>query len=145
MSTVIWVNRLKDGNVTSDQVDRWALYRFADKLDRLCDELGVTRLSEFHDTTDLEANLALEVEGEDEGGEQELDTYRLMVEKGKWFSPEKGVAVFDRLLERVQAEPVRFGLLTDRREEVVRELEECRSALESIAADDAEFHLCIVM
>ncbi|MDH3255447.1 MAG: hypothetical protein OEM62_10675 [Acidobacteriota bacterium] len=144
MSTVIWVNRLKDGKVTSDDVDRRALYTFADKLDRLCHELGVTRLSEYHDTTDLEANLAPETDESDEDDDFP-DTYELMAEKGKWFPPEQGIEVVDRLLEHLKRKPVRFGLLGDHSEEVMRELEECRAVLERIKADGAKFHFCIVM
>jgi hypothetical protein len=141
VSTVIWVNWLKDGKVTSDDVDRWALYRFADKLDLLCEELDVTPLSEFHDTTDLEVNLA----PEDEEIDEEVDTYQLMAEKGKWFPPQRGIEVIDRLLERLRARPVRFGLLSDHGVEVVTELEGCRAILERIEGEDALFHLCIVM
>ncbi|MBI5250148.1 MAG: hypothetical protein HY912_11700, partial [Desulfomonile tiedjei] len=84
MSTVIWVNYLKAGKVTSDESDKWAMYRFADKLDRICAGIGIRNLSDFHDITDAEANLA------DDLGVQEdaTDTYTLMAEKGKWFEPD---------------------------------------------------------
>jgi hypothetical protein len=33
MSTVLWANYLSDGTVTSDESDKYALYKFLDKLD----------------------------------------------------------------------------------------------------------------
>jgi hypothetical protein len=142
MSTVLWVNRLEDGKVTSYDVDRWALFKFADKIDRICDEIGVTRMSELHDTTDLEANLEPDDDDEEKA---EVDTYELMAERGKWFPPEQGLEVIDRLLEHLRAKPVRFDLLGDRYSDVIQELTECRVVLEEIAARGGQFHLCIVM
>ena len=141
MSSAIWINALKEGKVTSNEVDRWAILKFADKLDALCDKLAITKLSDFHDTTDLEANLA----PEEEDDEDLPDTYELMAEKGKWFSPRTGIEVMDSLFESLKAKPVRFGLITDHSAEVLTDLEECRLVLQELENEGSMFHLCIVM
>ena len=140
MSSAIWINALKDGKVTGNEVDRWAILRFADKLDALCDKLGIAKLSDFHDTTDLEANLAPEEEDEDFP-----DTYELMAQKGKWFPPRAGIEVMEPLIESLKAKPVRFGLMTDHSAEVLTDLEECRVVLQELETEGSMFHLCIVM
>ena len=140
MGTVIWVNYLKAGQVTSDQSDKWAIYRFTDKLDRICSGIGIRNLSDFQDTTDAEANLAEDI-GTQEGA---IDTYALMAEKGKWFEPDEGLAVIDRLLTELRERPVRFGLLGDKYSMVVAELEECRQSVQKAEDDGALFHLSVV-
>lgn len=141
MSTVIWVNYLKDGKVTSDQSDKWALYRFTDKLDAMCSKIGIPNLSEFHDTTDAEANLADDL-GVSEGSS---DTYTLMAQKGKWFEPDEGLRVLEKLLAVLRERPVRFGLLGDKYPIVLAELEECVQSIQKAKDDGALFHLSVVM
>jgi len=141
MSTVIWVNYLKEGRVSSDESDKWAVYRFAGKLDRVCGRIGVRKLSDFHDTTDAEANLAPEL-GRDDAG---VDTYRLMAEQGQWFDPDEGLAVLGKLLGELRAHPVHFGILSDRYTDVMADLEECERSIQKAKADGSRFHLCVVM
>ncbi len=141
MSTVIWVNYLKAGRVTSDQSDKWAMLRFTDKLDKICSKIGIRNLSDFQDTTDAEANLA-----EDFGNREDaVDTYALMAEKGKWFDPDEGLEVIDKLLTALREQPVRFGLLEDKYSTVVAELEESRQSIQKAKDDGAFFHLSVVM
>ena len=55
MSTVLRVHRLKDGSITCEQQDLWAIYHFSNRLDKLCADIGVQPLSEFHDATVVDA------------------------------------------------------------------------------------------
>lgn len=141
MSTVIWVNYLKAGKVTSDESDKWAIYRFSDKLDLICLRIGIRKLSDFHDTIDAEANLSDEVDI----GENVADTYDLMARKGRWFQPEDGLEVVNRLLTELQEKPVRFGLLGDKYPMVAAELEECRKSIQIAKDDGALFHMSVVL
>jgi len=48
MGNVLWIieEGLEGGKSNSDL---WALYRFSEELDKICDEVGVPRLTTFHD------------------------------------------------------------------------------------------------
>jgi len=140
MSTVLWVHYLKDGIVTSEQQDLWAMYRFSDHLDRLCAKIGARPLSEFHDTTDAEANLA-PVHHESVGT---LDSYLRMASRGQWFSPDEGLVIIDRLLDTLRQSPMRFGLLKDRYIEVMVDLAACRQSIDKARQQGSKFNLCVV-
>ena len=140
MSTVLWVHYFTDGRITSDQQDLWAMYRYSDRLDSLCAKIGVRPLSEFHDTTDAEANLG---PAPDESAGT-FDAYVRMASRGKWFSPEEGLEIIDRLLDALRQNPLRFGLLKDRYVEVMAELSACRQAIDFARQQRAKFNLCVV-
>jgi hypothetical protein len=137
MGMTIWVNYLKNGKVSSDESDKSALYRHLDKLDKLCAKLRVRKLSDFLDTTDLEANAS----GDPAVGS---NTWELMAKRGKWFDPDEGLSVLSALIELMRAEPVRFGLLSDNYPQVLADLTECRASVERAKNDGAQFHLCVV-
>jgi hypothetical protein len=139
MSTVIWVNYLNDGKVTNDESDKWAIYKFTDKIDKICLRIGERKLSDFHDTTDAEANLQ-EV---DDGGV--VDTYTLMAQKGKWFHPDEGLQVVEKLLNELRERPVRFGLVGDKHSQVIEELEECVQSIKRAKQEGALFHFGVVL
>ncbi|MBC3881873.1 hypothetical protein H8K35_10705 [Undibacterium sp. LX40W] len=50
MSTVLWANLLQDGIVTSDEDDKYALYKHTDKLDRIAKNLGLSSFAAICDT-----------------------------------------------------------------------------------------------
>ena len=141
MSTVIWVNYLRDGKVSSDESDKWALYRFAGKLDRLCSKLGLPPLSGFHDTTDARANL----EPETGDGTEIPNTWETMAETGDWYFPDDGLRVIEALLAELERNPVRFGFFGDRYGDVVAELKEARASIARAKTMEAQFHLCVVL
>lgn len=139
MSTVLWVNLLAEGRVTSVESDLWALYRYADRIDGLCQGAGVAPLSRFHDHTDVVANL-----GPEAGIEEVPDTYALMAEQGQWFPPAAGLAVVTVLIANLRERPVRFGKLTNHYDDVRLELQAVRDTLERAELKGARFHLCVV-
>ena len=58
MSTVLWANTLIDEKVRSDQSDKYALYKHSKKLDKITEEIQVTRFLSTHDSTDYEFNVS---------------------------------------------------------------------------------------
>lgn len=133
----IWVNRLADGVVTSDETDKSALVRHAGKLDRICRRLGVRPLSEFHDATEARAQL-------EEPDDPTLTGWDLLARDGAWFDPSEGLAVLDALLAHLEDTPVRFGLLSDDHGEVLRDLRDARASVAGARDAGARFHLGLV-
>jgi hypothetical protein len=142
MSTVLWVRYLKNGSITSEQQDLWAMYHFSDRLDRLCANIGVRPLSEFHDATDVDAEEDLAPAPHESAGT--LNEYLRMASRGQWFPPEEGLDILDKLLDTLRRSPVRFGLLKDRYIEVMVDLVECRQSIEKARQQGAKFKLCVV-
>lgn len=138
MGMTIWVNYLKDGKVTSDESDKSAMYQHLDKLDKLCSKLHIRRLSEFLDTTDLEANMHDKLSND-------TNIWEIMAQKGKWFPPDDGIIITSALVIQLQKEPIRFGLLSDNYHQVLADLIECQSSIEKAKSQDAKFHLCVVL
>jgi hypothetical protein len=58
MSTVLWGNHLlKNGEVASDESDKWALYKHAEKLDNFASAAKVEPFSSLLDHTDIQFNM----------------------------------------------------------------------------------------
>ncbi len=139
MSTVLWANQLLDGAVTSDQEDRYALYRHLDRLDKVCRSLGITPLSEICDSTDMQFNL-----GDAELPEGMTSTNDLMARDGVWVPAVEAVALLEGLLAAVREKQIRFGILRDDHDEVVRELSESLAVARAAAAQGAKFNFAVV-
>lgn len=140
MSTVLRANYLDDGAVVSDESGKRALYKFSDKLDRICDELGFGRLSGLQDSTELEVNLS---ETELPDGMQ--STNELMAKKGNWKPAGEARALLESLLEAVRNGGHRFGMFNDAAADVIRELEECIAHAREAETKGAKFNLSVVM
>ncbi|MDX1527718.1 MAG: hypothetical protein R3337_03760 [Gammaproteobacteria bacterium] len=140
MSTVLWANCLVDGAVTSDQSDKYALFKHTDKLDVLCRDSGITPLSEVCDSTDMRFNVE-DLELPD--GMESTD--ELMARDGVWIDAQSAVTLLETLLGAVRSKKPRFGLLKDNIDDVVSELEESIAFAKAAAAEGAKFNFSIVM
>jgi hypothetical protein len=142
MSTALRVHYLKDGRITSEQGDLWAMYRFSGRLDRLCAKIGVRPLSEFYDATAVDAEEDLPpLHGESVGT---LDSYLRIASQGKWFPPPEGLDILDKLLDTLRQSPARFGLLKDRYIEVMVDLAACRESIDKAYQQKAKFKFYVV-
>jgi hypothetical protein len=142
MSTVLRVHFLKDGSITSEQQDLWAIYHFSSRLDKLCADIGVQPLSEFHDAMAVDAEWDLACAPDEPVGT--LHAYLRTASRGQWFSPEEGLDILDKLLDTLRQSPVRFGLLKDRYIEVMVDLAACRESIDQARQQKAKFKLCVV-
>lgn len=61
MGQVLWLIDA-DAAPSTFPDDLWALNRFNDELDKICKKLGVKRLSEFHDFSQVAAEFGLNVD-----------------------------------------------------------------------------------
>ena len=141
MSTVLWANLLIDGEVSSDESDKAALHRHADKLDGIFQRAAGVSLQSFCDTTDLEYNL-----GDDEElPEGMTSTHQVMARSGKWIAAAEAVRAITAALAEIEARKTRFGLLRNDHDAVVAELKESLDYARSTQAPDARFNFSIVM
>lgn len=140
MSTVLWANLLQDGIVTSDEDDKYALYKHTDKLDRIAKNLGLSSFAAICDTTDAQFNLS--DEALPEGMES---TNEVMALKGVWISAAEAQKLIAGLLEHVQKNQTRFGLFSNDHDAIVEELAQALSFVKSAQSPLAKFNFSVVM
>lgn len=140
MSTVLWANTLLNGAVTSDQSDKFALYKHNDKLDEICLRTSQHSFQKLCDSTDLQFNLG---DAELPDGIQSTD--ELMAINGVWASADEVVKILHAALADIQAKKTRFGLLRNDHDDVVAELEESIAYAQSAVSNGAKFNFSIVM
>lgn len=139
MSTVLWANVLVDGSVRSEQEDRPALYKHAEKLDSISKSLGLPSFLATCDQTDVRFNL--EDLALPEGMESTND---VMAVSGAWLSRMKAISLLQGLLAHIQSVNTRFGLLQNQHGAVVDELSGALAFLQ--AETHAEkFNFSVVM
>lgn len=139
MSTVYWVNALSNGEVKTDESDKSALYKFATQLDRMTQRLGVTRWQDAQDTTDVEYNFS---DAELPAGMESTD--ELMATNGVWIEAAAAVTMLEALLHEIETNVVRFGWITNARNEVLTELREALTFARQAADESAKFNFSIV-
>lgn len=141
MGTVLWANyRLANGEVVSDESDKWALYKHADKLDKLANTAKLGPFSSLLDHTDLQFNIC-----DDELLDGMESTNELMARDGVWKSADDGLAILNGLLATITAEKPRFGTLRNDYDAVVEELLESIEHANKAGEADAQFNFAVVM
>jgi hypothetical protein len=140
MSTVLWANRLIDGAVTSDQSDKYALYKHLSQIDKVAQAAGLPPLSEICDSTDLRCNaenLALP------DGMKSTDEW--MVVEGVWIDGNIALMQLMSLHDAIESKKPRFGLLRNDYNTVVAELRESMAFAREAVTQSAKFNFSIVM
>lgn len=141
MSTVLWANLLtRDGGVTSDESDKWALFKYVDKLDKLASEAKLEPFSSLLDQTDLRFNLS-----DDDLPEGMTSTDELMARDGVWKPAPEALAILDGLLTLITAEKPRFGVMKNSYNTIVSELTESIEHAKKANAAGARFNFSVVM
>lgn len=140
MSTVLWANHLLDGVVTSDQADKFALHKHADKLDKICRRACSKSFHDLCDTTDLEFN-----QSDDELPPGMTSTDEVMAQRGKWVAASEAVALLEAAIGDIVAGKTRFGLLRNDHDAVVAELKESLAYAHLAAQGGAKFNFSVVM
>lgn len=139
MSTVLWTNILVDGNVDSDQSDKYALHKHLDKLDKVCRAVGLPPLSAMCDSTDARCNL-----GEIGLPEGMSSSNELMARDGVWVDARDAARLLERLLTEVTTKQIRFGLIGNDHHRVVAELREATEFAKAGSVKNAKFNFAIV-
>ncbi len=139
MSTVLWSNLLEDGKVCSDESDKLALYKHAEKLDALSAKLGLGSFLDICDTTDARFNsgdikLPAGMESTDE----------VMATEGVWISAKDAEKLLTGLLTHIKHQRIRFGLLSNDHDGIVEELAEALNYAKSAKSPEAKFNFSVV-
>ena len=142
MGMTLWMQTLVDQTLSDESDDHSLLYEFAENLDSACDELGLTKLSSFFDTTDLEFNMAEEFEDEPEDDGDSGLPYS--TENMAWYDPAAGLACLEGLREHVE-NGWNAELDADDRTMLLEEFDNCIEILKSLPAENARFHLAVIM
>lgn len=135
MSDTIWVRRKSQAGTedSGDDFDHSVFCKNSEALDALADALGVRKLSDFFDTTDLQYNMS-----EDDLPES------WVAENEKWFAPADALASLTKIVERVKAGEVK-GIKEKSRPDLLEELEDCLAKVGQAERENDQFHFCIVM
>ena len=129
MSDTIWF--LREGHSEDgDDYDHTLMLNSSEQLDALAESLGVSKLSEFHDYSDLEFNLS----------EEELDE-AWVAENSQWHAPAPALESVQALLTHLD----KLDIPAESRSDLREELEDCLDKLSSAVAAGEKFHFCIVM
>ena len=135
MSDTIWVRRKSQVGTenSGDDVDHSLFCKNSEELDKLAQAIGVGKLSDFFDTTDLQFNMA----------EEDLpETW--IAENEKWFSPSDALPVLTKIVARLKTGEVK-GIKEKSRSELLEELEDCLAKVSEAEHENDQFHFCIVM
>lgn len=129
MSDTIWF--LREGHSEDgDDYDHTLMLNSSEQLDALAESLGVSKLSDFHDYSDLEFNMS----------EEELDE-AWVAENSQWHAPAPALESVQALLAHLE----KLDIPDENRSDLQEELADCREKLASAVAAGEKFHFCIVM
>ena len=140
MSTVLWANYLQDGRVTSDEADKYALYKFSSKLEKLTRQLGVSSFADALDTTDAQLNVTDEALPD---GMESSD--QVMAAQGVWIAADDAVTMLDALIREIEDKNVKFGMLGNAKDDVLQELRDSLAFAQQAAERNARFNFSVVM
>jgi hypothetical protein len=112
------------------------MLRLQEPLDDLCTKLGVPKLSDFYDHSELEAMYG----DSDEGGEEPGDT---------WYDPSPALTAVLTIRDHLAQHPEELALSADPSRKhwpsaLMDELEHCRSVLQEAASRGERFRFLIV-
>lgn len=140
MGTVLWANYLlSDGRVVSDERDLWALFEYAEELDKLAQSAGLEPFSSLMDYTDMELNLG------DELPEGIVSTDERMAAGGVWKSAEEALSILEGLLAFITERRPELGILAQTPDDLAAELEESIEYARKAQALGARFNFAVVM
>lgn len=152
MGSVVWLETLLHGEVSSNEEELWAVLRFRDEIDDLCEELKLQKLSDFYDS-DQDLGEEPEMEEDeapayDEDGElyedEEEETFENPPHPNSdWFPSDELMAVVEGLLDQYESDPDFFLDYIEEPAELIEELESLQDTLEEAVSQSARCRLAI--
>ena len=117
------------------------MFNALEKLDPICEHLGLVKLSSFLDWTDFDANMS---------EDNEFPSEETIGSKECWFSPSEAIPTLRTLHQLfLSSESERKRLFSEDyqylADDLIEELEDCISKIEKIDAAGDLFHFCVVM
>ncbi|QIK38791.1 hypothetical protein GWK36_13280 [Caldichromatium japonicum] len=141
MSTVLWANYLlDDGEVVSDESDKWALFEYSDTLDEVASAAGLEPFSSLIDDTDFQFNLSDADELPD--GMESSD--ELMARDGVWRDAGEALVILNGLYDLlVQERPE--DIAEEDYDDLLNELSESIEYARQAHELGAKFNLAVIM
>lgn len=140
MSTVLWANILENGTVDSDESDKYALYKYSEKLNQLTKQQKVVSFTSVQDFTDMQFNLSNE-----ELPDNMESTDQVMTINGVWITGAKAVEILENLISHISGNKIKFGLLRNDHEAVINELKESLIIATKAKSIKGKFNYSVVM
>ncbi len=122
-----------------DEIDRTALQRSTEELDRLCVKLDVKSLSEFVDCSAAMLDIS-ELGDEDEA--IELDV--IDVNEMSWFDPNEAIATVTALSKELTDNPQVIHVEQFQTQDIVEDLAGILKSLIQAAKQGRSFHLALI-
>ena len=139
MSTVLWANILVNEKVEIDNADKYYLYKYAKKLDRLTNQLQVSSFISLQDFTDVEFNFSNKELPD--GMESTTD---VMAKSGVWVDGSVAAEMLEKLIDHISDKDIRFGLLKNSHDEVLYELKESLKWALKAKSENGKFNFSVV-
>jgi hypothetical protein len=141
MGNTIWVKVRRGTEIACNEDDHSIMCSLDRQLDRIAAQLGVTRLSDFFDASEM----AMDFADFDDDGDGEPP-----IPDPQWYDAADGLRTVAALLGHVRANPELFAFSDDDsrshwRSMLIEELDDCQSILSQAANDGSTFHFAIVM
>jgi hypothetical protein len=147
MGHTIWVE--VHGRSGDDPArDNSIMLRLQDQLDALATKLGVPKLSEFYDYSELEAAYG-DLGGDEDEAEVDDPPDNHGQNAGDWFEPGPALAAVQALEDHLAQHPEALGFVPDRSRAhwpvaLKEELRHCRSVLEDAVSRGQQLRFLIV-
>ena len=150
MGHTIWVE-VHGRSLKETAGDHSTMDRLMDKLDVLAGKLGVRKLSDFYDYSELEAAYGDLDDAEGEGNEESAaqPTLEERQARGDWFDSATGLDSIRKLRQRLSEQFDELGFQPDQStahwpEQLLAELIDAEEILTEAASRDQQFRLLIV-
>jgi len=140
MSTVLWANVLTNGEVISDESDKYAIYKHSKKLDKITKELNVVGFISVQDLTDMQFNLS-----DEELPDGLESTDEVMANNGVWVSGGDAVEMLEKLISHISTRNIKFGILSNDHDQVIAELKESLEVANKAKSENEMFNFSVVM
>lgn len=140
MSTVLWANVLTNGEVISDESDKYAIYKHSKKLDKITKDLNVVGFISVQDLTDMQFNLSNE---ELPDGMESTD--EVMAKNGVWISGADAVEMLEKLISYISTRKTKFGMLSNDHDQVISELKESLEIANKAKIKNGMFNFSVLM
>lgn len=145
MGMTLWLQTLEGRNLLTDSEDHTLMYKLSDKLDSLCDKLGVVKISSFFDHTDLEICMQENDDEADEDPEIDAETETSYgIDDMAWFEASSGLATFQALRASI-AEDELPNLDEKNKTWLLEDLDDCIIKLKGVSQRDGKFNLSVIM
>jgi len=144
MGMTLWIHTLEGRDYSRDSDDHSLMFELTERLDQLCEDLQVQKLSEFIDYADIQQDM--DDDPEDEEFESMLDPETDLpygIDDMAWFDAASGLASVLALRDYLSDNPL-ADLEFDDQSYLLEELDDCISILEGPASRLGKFHFSLV-